>query len=103
MWPAFKPKLEKNCSEKISHIFSKKAFHIFQEKELSYILENETSYFRREIPGLKNEKKKTLSNCFLYFGKWDLLALGLKNLYFRRNFQSPKNQNLLHFFKKRYE
>ena len=105
MWPNFKPKLKKNCSEKFLIISQKKAFHIFQEKELSYILENETFlYFRREIPGLKNEKKKkTLSNCFLYFGKWDFLALGLKNVYFRRNFQSPKNQNLLHFFKKSYK
>ena len=55
MWPTFKPKLKKNCSEKFLIISQKKAFHIFQEKELSYILENETFlYFRREIPGLKN-------------------------------------------------
>ena len=66
MWPTFKPKLKKNWSEKFLIISQKKAFHIFQEKELSYILENETFlYFRREIPGLKNEKKK--KNTFKLF------------------------------------
>ena len=41
----------------------------------------------------KVKKKKTLWKSFLYFGRWNFLALSLKNiLYFRRELVKPKKQ-----------
>ena len=96
-------------------IFSqKKAFHVFREIKLSYILRNRIPETIPYISGNRNPKKtfyisgsnfpssksKTsqLWKSFLYFRKRNFLAPSLKNvLCFRRNFQSPKNQNLLYF------
>ena len=43
--------------------------------------------FQEKFPSSKN-KKKTLQNSFLYFGKWNFLGPSLKTffLYFRRVF-----------------
>ena len=73
-------------------IFSQKqAFLIFREMKLSY------------ISGIGNPEKIPYisgNGTFLYFKK----RKPRKNsLYFRRNFRSLKNQNLLYFSKKSYE
>ena len=49
-------------------------------------------YFSRNFQAQKM-KKKALLKCFLYFGeKWNFLAPGLKNLYFRRELPKAENQ-----------
>ena len=87
----------------------KKNSCIFLKESFSCILgngnpENNSLYFRKRnfltfremktskgTSRLKNRKKTPLK-CFLYFGKWNFLALGLKNfLYFRKELAKPKN------------
>ena len=55
------------------------------------------------ISGNGNAKKLLIfweTKLFLYFGKWKPRK---SSLYFRRNFQGPKNQNFIYFSKKRFE
>ena len=52
----------------------------------------------------KMKKKNLFLKFFLFFGKWKVLAQSkIFCVYFGRNFQSPKNQNLLYFSQKSYE
>ena len=57
-------------------------------------LSKKFSYISGEHSQSSINKKKTLRKKFLYFGKWNLLALSLKNfLYFkRRELAKPKKQ-----------
>ena len=105
----------KLSSSNIKKFLQKKAFlifletetptklFIFQEIELSYILRNgnpQKPFLFQEIE-LSKLKKNNNSNKKKKLGKWNFLVLGLKNfLYSWRNFQNPKNQNLLYFSKK---
>ena len=82
-------------------------FFIFQEIELSYILRNgnpQKPFLFQEIELSelkKNNNNNNNNNNNKKLGKWNFLVLGLKNfLYSWRNFQNPKNQNLLYFSKK---
>ena len=67
-------------------IFSqKKAFLIFRETETPKKL-----FIYKKI--------KPLLNCFLYFGKWNFLALSFKKfLYFRKELIGPANKKFLIF------
>ena len=49
------------------------------------------TYFRRELPGLKNEKNPILK-CFLYFGTWNFLAPGLKTYIPGGTSKAPKTK-----------
>ena len=99
--------------------FIKKKIIIIQEIELfekpSYI----SGWYFRSSKNKKNtliffscfEKWNFLAPRLKYFQKWNFLTPGLKSyytfskkdfLYFRRNFQSPKNQNFLNSPKKQW-
>ena len=72
------------CSIKKFIISQKKYFLIFQETETTKKL------------FIFSQKKAVL-----IFRETEILKKN--SLYFSRNFQSPKNQNLLYFYKKSYE
>ena len=99
-----------------------KKFLLFQEIKLSsskikkflILLEMELSglifflYFRRKLFELKKFKKPT-PKIFFYFGKWNFLALNLKNSYFQEGTCKTRKTNkkstlkeLLIFLQKRF-
>ena len=54
-------------------------------------------YYRRELSNSKNEKDLLLE-CFLYYGKWNVLTKNLKTPYIsERNLQGLKIKNFLHY------
>ena len=65
--------------------FSIKKFVISQKKYFLLFQETETT------------------KMLLIFSQKKAVLIFRETLYFRRNFQSPKNQNLLYFYKKSYE
>ena len=77
-------------------IFSQKKVVIFQEMETSkkffIFQETELSHISAENFQARKMKRKPLLKCFLYFGKWNFLAPGLKNLCFWREHQKSENK-----------
>ena len=88
-----------------------KNFFTFQETEFPYITGsgnrsgNGSVLYFRKVTFQAWKIKKSLLTCLVYLGKWNFLPPGFKKfiLYFRRNFQNPKNKNFLYFSSKSYE
>ena len=88
---------------KFSYIYGTKNL-----KKIPYISENfsyisgngnpkNILYYRRELSNSKNEKDLLLE-CFLYYGKWNVLTKNLKTPYIsERNLQGLKIKNFLHY------
>ena len=64
---------------------------------MNFLIFHEITFRARKM------KKNLFLTFFLFFGKWKVLAQSKICVYFIRNFQSPKNQNLLYFSQKSYE
>ena len=80
--------------KKFLYFLKKKAFLIFRKMKLF----KKHSIFQEGTSRARKIKKPTLKN-FLYFGKWNCLALRSAKffLYFRREHAKPENQKFVIF------